>query len=93
MVSLFTNISVSEAIDYIKHQIYNEKNWNQFALILNLATEVTFTMNTSFFIQTDGCTIGEPFSVIFSEIFMTKIENDIVNPTKPIFDRSYVDGI
>ena len=50
-------------------------------------------MNTSFFIQTDGCTIGEPFSVIFSEIFMTKIENDIVNPTKPIFDRSYVDGI
>ena len=34
--SLFTNISINEATDYILDQIYNQtKNWNQFALNLS----------------------------------------------------------
>ena len=37
--------------------------------------------------------MGGPLSVTFSDIFMIKIENDIVIPTKPIFYRRYVDDI
>ena len=62
-------------------------------LLLNLATEVTFTINNNFFKQTDGCAMGGPLSVTFSDIFMIKMENDIVISTKPIFYRRYVDDI
>ena len=37
--------------------------------------------------------MGGPLSVTLSDIFMIKIENDIVIPTKPIFYRRYVDDI
>ena len=37
--------------------------------------------------------MGGPLSVTFSDIFMIKMENDIVIPTKPIFYHSYVDDI
>ena len=37
--------------------------------------------------------MGGPLSVTFSDIFMIKMENDIVIPTKPIFYRRYVDDI
>ena len=37
--------------------------------------------------------MGGPLSVTFSGIFIIKMENDIVIPTKPIFYRRYVDDI
>ena len=33
----------------------------------------------------DGCTMGGPLFVTFSDIYMVKMENDIVIPSKPIF--------
>ena len=45
------------------------------------------------FKQTDECAMGGPLSVTFSDKLMIKMENDIVIPTKPIFDLRYVDGI
>ena len=47
--------------------------------------KVTFTINNNFYKQTDGCKMGGPLSVIFSDIFMIKMENDTVIPTKAIF--------
>ena len=41
----------------------------------------------------DDCTTGEPLSVIFSDIYMVKMENDIVIPSKPIFYRRFVADI
>ena len=80
--------------------IYNKKKLKPICsklifkrLLLKLATEVTFTINNNFFKQTDGCTMGGPLSVTFSDIFMIKMENDIVIPMKPIFYRIYVDDI
>ena len=55
--------------------------------------EVPTMINNNFFKQTDGCAMGGPLSVTFSDIFMIKMENDIVIPTKPIFYHSYVDDI
>ena len=37
--------------------------------------------------------MGGPLSVTFSNIFMIKMENYMVIPKKPIFDRRYVDDI
>ena len=101
MESLFTNIPINETIDYILDQIYNKKKLKPICpklifkrLLLKLATEVTFTINNNFFKQTaDGCTMGGPLSVTFSDIFMIKMENDIVIPMKPIFYCRYVDDI
>ena len=40
-----------------------------------------------------GCIMGGPLSVTFSEIYMVKMENDVVIPSKPIFYRRFVDDI
>ena len=51
-------------------------------LLLELANEVTFTINNNFFKQTHGCAMGGPLSVTFSDIFMIKMENDNSNRWK-----------
>ena len=43
--------------------------------------------------QIDGCTMGGPISVVLANIFMNKLENDIVMPATPIFYKRYVDDI
>ena len=35
--------------------------------------------------------MGGPISVVFSDIFMCKMELDVVIPAKPIFCKRYVD--
>ena len=37
--------------------------------------------------------MGGPVSVVFSDIFMCKIEKDVVVPAKPIFYKPYIDDI
>ena len=58
-----------------------------------MSTEVTFTFNSKFCKQKDGSTIGGPLSVTFSDIYMAKMERDVVRPFNPIFYRRYVDDI
>ena len=62
-------------------------------LIELTATEFTFKFNIKFLKQVDGCTIGEPLSVTFSDIYVVKMENDVVIPSKPIFYRRFADDI
>ena len=54
-------------------------------LLLKLTTENTFTLNSNFYKQIDGCTMGGPLSVIFSDIYMTKTEEEVVKLTNPSF--------
>ena len=56
-------------------------------------TGCTFKFNSRFFKQGDGCTMGGPVSVTFSDIYIGKMENDVVTPSKPIFYRRFVDDI
>ena len=37
--------------------------------------------------------MGGPLSVTLSDIYMNKMESDIVVPTKPVFYRRFVDDI
>ena len=41
----------------------------------------------------DACSMGGPLSVTFSDIYVVKMENDIVIPSKPIFYCIFVDNI
>ena len=44
-------------------------------------------------VQPSTATMGGPLSVTFSDIYMVKIENDVVIPSRPIFYRRFVDNI
>ena len=58
-----------------------------------LATECTFKFNRRFLKQVDGCTMEGPLSVTFSDIYMVTMENNVVIPPKPVFNRRFVDDI
>ena len=95
--SLFTNIPINDTIDYILDQIYVQHKLKPICiklifkrLLIKLSKEVTFTFNSKFCKQTDGCTMGSPRSVIFSDIYMIKMERDVVRSFNPIFYGRYV---
>ena len=98
--SLFTNIPLQETINYIIEQIYVHKKLTPICwelifrrLLIKLDAACTFKFNSRFLEQVDGCIMGGPLSVTFSDIYMVKMENDVVIPSKPIFYRRFVDDI
>ena len=98
--SLFTNIPIEETINYNIDQIYAHKKLTPVfsklifrILFIKLATECTFKFNSRSLKQEDGCTMGGPLSVIFSDMYKVKMENDAVIPSKPIFYCRFVDDI
>ena len=79
--SLFTNVPVHETIDYILQEIYVKEKLPKICsklimkrLLLKLTTENTFMLNSN----AACCTMGGPLSVIFSDIYMTKTEEEVV---------------
>ena len=98
--SLFTNVPVKETIEYILEEIYKNKRLPKICtrlilkrLLLKLTTESTFVFQSTYYKQTDGCTMGGPLSVTFSNIYLTKLELDKVKPTKPKFYKRFVDDV
>ena len=61
--------------------------------MIKLATECTFKFNSRFLKQVNGSTMGGPLSVTFSDIYMAKMENHVVIPSKPVFYHRFVDDI
>ena len=97
--SLFTNIPIQETINYIIEQIYVHKKLTPICsklifrrLLIRLATECSFKFNNRFLKQVDGCTMRGPLSVTFSDIYMVKMEDDVI-PSKPIFYHRFLDDI
>ena len=75
--SLFTNIPVQEAIDYIIHQIYTEKKLPHIysktifrRLLLKVTTECSFQLKQKLYKQTEGCFMGGPLLVTLADIHM-----------------------
>ena len=98
--SLFTNIPLKETIDYILEQIYVHNKLPIICsklifrrLLEKITTENLFQLNSKFFKQTDGCAMGGPLSVTLSDIWMVKMENNIVIPHRPIFYKRYGNDI
>ena len=73
--SLFINIPIRETTNYILAEIYDCKKLKPVCsklifkrLLLKLTIESTFIFNTKCYKQTDGCIMGGPLSVVFSDI-------------------------
>ena len=97
--SLFTSIPIKETIGYIIHKIYPEKIIEPMCrkpiykkLLIKLTKECTFSVNNRLIKKINGCFMGGPISVVFADIYMCKMEDDVVAPTKPIFYERYVDN-
>ena len=102
ILNLFSQtFPINDTVDYyILDQVYVQPKLKPICsklifnrLLIKLSTEVTFTFNSKFCKQTDDCTMGGPLLVTFSDIYMTKMERDVVRPFNPIFYRRYVDDI
>ena len=84
MMSLFTNIPVKETIEYILHKIYVDKAINPFCkksifkkLLIKLTKECVFSVNFRLIKQINECLMGGPVSVVFSDIYMCRMEEDV----------------
>ena len=58
-----------------------------------LATECTFKFNSMTSKQVDGFHMGGPLFVTFSDIYMVKMETNVIIPSKSIFYRRSADDI
>ena len=61
-------------------------------LLVKLTKEFVFSVNSCLIKQVDRCPMGGPVSVVFSHIFMCKMEEDVVVPAKPNFHKCFVDN-
>ena len=98
--SLFINVLVYETIEYIINELYIENKLSKLCsklifkrLLLKLTIENTFMLNSKFYKQVDGCSMGGPLSVIFSDIYINKIEKNVAKPTKLQFYKRFLDDI
>ena len=96
--SLFTEVPLNETIEYITDEIYTRNKLRklgsklQFQRLLSHVTKNTvFSFNNQLYRQIDGCGMGNPLSPVLANIFMTKLETDIVRPYNPPFYDRYVD--
>ena len=95
--SLFTSIPAQETVDYILQRIYVVKEKKAFCrksifkkLLLKLTKGCVFSIKNRLVKQIDGCRMGTPISLV-SNIYVSKIEENIVPPTKPHSYKRYVD--
>lgn len=96
--SLFTSIPVKETIKYICDEIYTRKKLKPYCkklifkrLLERLCIGSTFIVNGDLIKQIEGCPMGGAMSVVMANIYMAKLERDIVTPMKPLFYLRYVD--
>ena len=98
VTSLFTEIPLDETINHIIDQIYNQQKLPQIAprpifkrLLERVTKGTTFTFNGKLYKQVDGCSMGNPLSPTLANIFMCKLEADVVTPLNLPFYNRYVD--
>ena len=88
--NLFTNVPVNETVDIIINNIYNPSlpplkiNPNILRkLLLTCTTEVPFHGHlVNIYVQTDGVSMGSVLGPIFSNFYMSDLENRIFNSIK-----------
>ena len=98
MSSLFTEVPLDETIDHIIHEIYTNNKSPQLSskllfrrLLCNVTKNTVFSFNDKLHRQIDGCGMGSPLSPVLANIFMAKLEADVVRPFNPPFYDRYVD--
>ena len=89
--SLFTNVPIEDTIKFITDEIYTQKRLQK--LLKKLVSGCQVTFNGMLIKQIDGSAMGNPLSVVLANIFMTKLERDVVEPERPILYKRYVDDV
>ena len=96
--SLFTQIPLDETIDHIIELIYVQGKLPIFTpklifkrLLYKVTKGCIFSFNGNLYKQIDGCGMGNPLSPVLANIYMCKLESDIITPNKPPFFVRYVD--
>ena len=62
-------------------------------LLLKLTKECVFSVNNKLINQIDVCPVRVPMSLLFSDIYVSKMEEEIVAPMKPHFYKRYEDDM
>ena len=98
--SLFTSVPVGETIEYILKRLNTNKELKPLCkkyilkkILIKLTKELVFSANKHLIKQINGCPMGGPISVVFSDIYICKMEEDVVKPLKPTFYKRYVDDM
>ena len=96
--SLFTSIPLDETIDHILDLIYKEGKLPVITtrlvmkrLLFRVTKGCVFTFNGNLYQQADGCGMGNPLSPVLANIFMCKLELDVIVRTNPPLYYRYVD--
>ena len=83
---------------YIIHEIYTNNKLPQLSskllfrrLLCNVTKNTVFSFNGKLYKEIDGCGMGNPLSPVLANIFMAKLEADVVRPFNPPFYDRYVD--
>ena len=87
--SSLTSIPVQETIDYIELKPFCKKCIFK-KLLRNLQRNAFFPQKNRLIKQIAGCPMGGPISVVLSGIFVCKMKEDIVTPSKLLFYKHYV---
>ena len=103
VVSLFTNVPLSETIDLITNYIYSSSNQSKppftkrvFKNLLKLATGGYFAYNGKLYTQTDGVMMGSPLGPTLANFFLAHLESTLLSRddlVKPKLYLRYVDDI
>ena len=83
-------------IDHVLQRIYVRKEIKPFCkksifkkLLLKLTKECLISENNRLIKQINGCPMEGLIFVVFSDIYVSKMEEDIVAPMKPHFYKRY----
>ena len=68
-----------------------EKKFNFRKRLFKLAKGCVFLVTEKLLSQVDICPMGGPIFVVFADVFICKMELDVVVPVIPIFYKRYVD--
>ena len=95
--SLFTEVPLDETINHIVEEIYTRNKLRKLGpkhlfkrLLCNVTKNTVFTFNNRLYRQIDGCGMGNPLSPVLANIFMAKLEEDVVRPYNPPFYDRYI---
>ena len=58
---------------------------------MQLTKEFVFSVNSKLIKQICGCQMGGPISLVFTDIYISRMEKNIVVPMKSQFYKRYVD--
>ena len=68
-----------------------EKKFNFRKRLFKLAKRCVFLVTEKLLSQVDICPMDGPISVVLADVFICKIELDVIVPAIPIFYKRYVD--